>query len=76
MVKCSDCRELCSQDGMVLEFAGERFTFCSFECLIAHAVASLRRSIARRNRRVQRYAQKMRCQGIGARSSAKVGIRL
>jgi hypothetical protein len=66
MVKCSDCGELCSQDRIVLEFAGERATFCSFEWLITHAVASLKRRIARRNRKVERYAQaKMRCQTNG-----------
>ena len=76
MDKCSDCGERCGDDRMVLEFAGDRFTFCSFECLITHAVASLRRRIARRNRRVQRYAQaKIRCQTIRANASAKIGVR-
>ena len=42
-----------------------------------HAVATLRRRIAWRNRKVQRYAQaKMRCQNVGARGSAQVGIGL
>jgi hypothetical protein len=77
MAKCSDCGEFCSQNRIVLEFAGERATFCSFECLITHAVATLRRRIAWRNRKVQRYAQaKMRCQNVGARGSAQVGIGL
>jgi hypothetical protein len=77
MEKCSDCGERCSEDRINLEFAGERCTFCSFECLIIYAVASIRRGIARRNRRLQRYAQaKLRCQSIGTRGSAKVGVRL
>jgi len=77
MAKCADCGEFCSQDRIVLEFAGERATFCSFECLITYAAASLRRRIARRNRKVQRYAQaKTRCRNVGARRSAKVGVRL
>jgi hypothetical protein len=77
MKKCSDCGERCGENRMVLEFAGERCIFCSWECLITYAAASLRRRIARRNKRVQRYARaKMHCQTIGARGSAKVGVRL
>jgi hypothetical protein len=77
MEKCSDCGERCGEERMVLELAGETCTFCSLECLITYAVASLRRRIARRNKRVQRYARaKMRCQIIGARGSAKAGMRL
>ena len=77
MDKCSECGERCSQDRIVLEFAGETCTFCSFECLITHAAATLRRQIARRNRKVRRYVQaKMRCQNVRARASAKVGVRL
>ena len=77
MAKCSDCGERCGEDRMVLEVGGDRCTFCSYECLITYAVANLRRRIARRNRRVQRYAQaNTRCQVIGTRSSAKMGIRL
>jgi hypothetical protein len=77
MGKCSDCGERCGEGRMVLEVAGERCTFCSFECLITYAVANLRRRIARRNRRVQRYVQaKMRCQTIRTNASAKIGVRL
>jgi hypothetical protein len=75
MDKCSDCGERCNADRIVLEVAGERCAFCSLECLITYAVASIRRRIARRNRRVQRYAQTMRCQNIGAKRSAKAGVR-
>ena len=77
MEKCSDCGERCGEDPMVLELAGERCTFCSLECLITYAVGSLRRRIARRNKRVQWYARaKMRCQAIGPRGSAKARMRL
>lgn len=77
MDKCSDCGEGCGEDRMVLEVAGDRCTFCSFECLITYAVANLRRRIAGRTRRVQRYAQaKMRCQVIRPRTSAQMGVRL
>ena len=76
MEKCSDCGSRCGEEQMVLELAGERCTFCSLECLITYAVGSLRRRIARRNKRVQRYARtKMRCQVIGERGSAKAGVR-
>ena len=76
MDKCSDCGERCSEDRTVLELAGETYTFCSFECLITHAAATLRRRIARQNRKVRRYVQaKMRCQNVRARASAKVGVR-
>lgn len=77
MGKCSDCGERYGENGMALEFEGERCTFCSWECLISYAAASLRRRIARRNKRVQRYARaKMRCQTLGARGAAKAGVRL
>ena len=75
MDKCSDCGERCGENRIVLECAGQRLTFCSFECLITHSVASVRSRIARQNRRVQRYAQaQMRCERIRARPAAKVRL--
>jgi hypothetical protein len=77
MDKCSECGVRCNENPIALEFAGERQIFCSFECLITHSVANLRRRIASRNKRVQRYVQaKIRCQSTRARRAAKVRLSL
>lgn len=75
--KCSDCGGRCSEDAILLEWAGRKLPFCSFECLIMHSVASVRRRIARRQRKAQRYAlANRRCDSSRSRRAAKVRLQL
>jgi len=75
MDKCSDCGRRCGENRIVLECAGRREIFCSFECLITHSAAIVRNRIARQSRRVQRYAQaRMRCERIRASRAARVRL--
>jgi hypothetical protein len=73
MDKCSDCGENCRENHIVLECAGQRLTLCSFECLITHSAASVRRRIERRNRKAERYAQaQRRCTVVRSRHAGGV----